>query len=287
MKRSILLFLSLAIVLGGSAAASTDASAVAGRGAASAVDPSWVNLALGKPASASNEYPGNPPADALDGDWLTYWNSGGFPPQWIEVDLGSVQTVGEIDLGITQLPDSFTAHDVYGRADASEPWTLLHAFAGYTTDQQLLQYVLSAPQGLRYIRVETTASGSWVGWREIDVWGPPPPKLYDFVASHKRPVAGRSFTGVVVVNVDPQATTVTRVLCDAEVAKQRLRARQQRFSSSFYDKVTAIACSWRIPANAGGKTLRLWKYRFGPRVRVFNDSGQATDSSPFSWRVKR
>jgi hypothetical protein len=112
---------------------------------------------------------------AVDGDWWTYWNSGGYAPQWIEVDLGSVHTVGEIDLGVTQLPDSFTIHNVYGRADTSHQWTLLHAFAGYTADEQLLRYVLGTPQNLRYIRIETSESRSWVAWREIDVWGPPLP----------------------------------------------------------------------------------------------------------------
>jgi len=144
-----------------------------GAGPSLAADPSWGNLALGKSASASNEYSGNPASLAVDGDLSTYWSAGNYPPQWIEVDLGSVQTVGEIDLAVTQLPDSFTVHDVYGRADASQPWALLNEFAGYTTDQQVLQYVLTTPQNLRYIRVETTQSASWVGWREIEVLGPP------------------------------------------------------------------------------------------------------------------
>lgn len=139
-----------------------------------ATDPSWVNLALGKSASASNEYPGNPASLAVDGDWFSFWSAGNYPPQWIEVDLGSIQTVGEVDLAVTQLPDSYTVHDVYGRRDASQPWTLLNEFAGYTTDQSTLQYVLTTPQNLRYIRIETTASASWVGWREVEVWGPPP-----------------------------------------------------------------------------------------------------------------
>jgi hypothetical protein len=68
------------------------------------------NLALGKQATASAEYPGNPASLAVDGDWYSYWNSGNFPPQWLEVDLGSVEPVGEVDLGITQLPDSPTIH---------------------------------------------------------------------------------------------------------------------------------------------------------------------------------
>jgi hypothetical protein len=130
------------------------------------------NLALGKSVAASNEYPGNPASLAVDGNWWSYWNSGNFPPQWIEVDLGSVESVGEIDLGITQLPDCTTDHRMYGRATTSDPYTLLQEFNGFTVDQQVLQYVATTLQQLRFIRVETTSSCSWVGWREIEVYAP-------------------------------------------------------------------------------------------------------------------
>ena len=109
---------------------------------------------------------------AVDGNWWTYWNSGNFPPQWIEVDLDAVHTVGEIRLGITQLPDSPTTHSVFGRSSTSEPWTLLHTFDGYTVDQQVLTYVAPTPLELRFIRVETTSSWSWVAWREVEVYSP-------------------------------------------------------------------------------------------------------------------
>ena len=131
-----------------------------------------VNLALGKPVTASSEYSGNPPALAVDGDWFTYWSSGNFPPAWIEVDLGSAQRVDEIDLGITQLPDCPTVHRVSGRLRTSQPYELLREFSGPTVDQQVLQYVASKPQRSRFVRVETTSSCSWVGWREIEVFGP-------------------------------------------------------------------------------------------------------------------
>ena len=130
------------------------------------------NLALGGAVTASGEYPGNPASLAVDGDWWSYWNSGWWPPQWIEVDLGSVRPVGEIDLGITQLPDCFTVHRLLGRATMSQPYTLLREFSGYTVDQQILRYISGTPQSLRFVRVETTASCSWVGWREIEVYAP-------------------------------------------------------------------------------------------------------------------
>lgn len=130
------------------------------------------NLALGKAITASGEYPGNPASSAVDGSWWSYWSSGTFPPGWIEVDLGAAVPIAEIDLGITQLPDCHTVHRLYGRTHGSEPYALLHEFGGFTVDQQILEYVAPAPAELRFVRVETTSSCSWVGWREIEIHGP-------------------------------------------------------------------------------------------------------------------
>jgi F5/8 type C domain/Divergent InlB B-repeat domain len=130
------------------------------------------NLALGKPVTAPSEYPDNPASLAVDGDSGTLWNSGSYAPQWIEVDLGAVKAVDELDLVVSQLPDSSTTHRIYGKANEADPYTLLHEFNGFTVDAQVLQYVLPTQQQLRYVKVETTSSASWVAWREIGVYGP-------------------------------------------------------------------------------------------------------------------
>lgn len=116
--------------------------------------------------------------------------------------------------------------------------------------------------------------------------GAPLPTGFGFIATHERPAAGQRFIGVVVVNRDPSSETIKRVRCDAQLGKQRLRGRQHRYFAGSSDNVADVACSWRLPADAGGKTLRLWHYDFGRRVGVFAASG-FTDSRPFSWLVKR
>jgi hypothetical protein len=129
------------------------------------------NLALGKAATASSEYPGSPASQAIDGNPHLIWNSGAFAPQWIEIDLGETEQVASIDLAVAQFPDCTTDHLLYGRASASEPYTLLHRFTGFTADGQILRYTAASPLGIRFVRVETASSCSWVAWREIGVFG--------------------------------------------------------------------------------------------------------------------
>jgi parallel beta-helix repeat protein len=128
------------------------------------------NYALGKATIASAALPEGQPSLAVDGHFNTYWNAGNFPIQWIEVDLGATFTVGGLSLAITQLPDGFTSHRVTARETVDGPSVLLHQFTGQTTDTQVLSVeLLPAAQAVRFVRVETTASPSWVAWREIQV----------------------------------------------------------------------------------------------------------------------
>jgi hypothetical protein len=131
------------------------------------------NLALGKPVTASGEEPGAPATRAVDGLMANWWSSGAYPDQWIDLDLGAPVDVGRIRLFVSQYPDGSTTHQILTRASTSDPWDLQYTFTGNTVDNQVLEY--SAPSAwtnVRYVRVETTASVSWVAWKEIEVFGP-------------------------------------------------------------------------------------------------------------------
>jgi hypothetical protein len=61
--------------------------------------PPTTNLALGKPVTCSSvENAGMACANAVDGSTSTRWASAFSDPQWIQVDLGSVQTIGRVVL---------------------------------------------------------------------------------------------------------------------------------------------------------------------------------------------
>ncbi len=127
------------------------------------------NLALGKSVQVSHQITGNEGQWVVDGDPGTIWNSGDGPPQWIEIDLGAPYELREIRLVVSQYPAGYTQHRVLAKAAGGE-FTLLHTFEGETKDSDILVFTAADPlQGMQVIRIETTASPSWISWREIEV----------------------------------------------------------------------------------------------------------------------
>jgi hypothetical protein len=137
-----------------------------------AYGPSTVHeLARSKPATASRSQPGNGPELAFDGNAQNSWIAGEDAPQWIEVDLGAPATITKVALSVSQYPEGQTTHRIWGRGE-SGPEQLLHEFNGVTKEPQWLEVSPATPwKGIRYLRVETTASPSWVAWHEIRVFG--------------------------------------------------------------------------------------------------------------------
>ncbi len=127
------------------------------------------NLALGRPAQASRYLSDQPPSGAVDGSTSQWWGAGDFAPQWIRIDLGKPSTIGLIRLVVTQSPAGNTLHEVWG-GETADQLQLLHTFESYTSDGQVLEYKPGSPlENIRFIRVITRKSPSWVGWREIEV----------------------------------------------------------------------------------------------------------------------
>jgi hypothetical protein len=132
------------------------------------------NLAAGAATRASSSLAGARPALAVDGDPATTWSAGAGPPAWIELDLVRGRTIGLIRLRIAQFPEGRTVHRLLGRGPGTGgQWVTLAVLRGRTGDAQVLEWRPDAARtGLRWLRVETTESPSWVAWREIEVLGP-------------------------------------------------------------------------------------------------------------------
>ena len=79
--------------------------------------------------------------------------------------------IAEIRLTVSQFPEGNTIHVLYGSEGISpERFVQVHIFSGTTADSDVLVFHPEEPlRGVRLLRIETTTSPSWVGWREIEV----------------------------------------------------------------------------------------------------------------------
>jgi Tol biopolymer transport system component len=130
------------------------------------------NLAVWMPANADAFEPTNPPQLAFDGLIQDWWNSGNYPPHWVEVDLQYPRTIGRVQLVAPQLGGDATVL-LLGRSAVDQPFRLLHTFKGPFAD---LQSITVAPKhpwpAVRYLRLEVGSGSAWVSWRELAVYPP-------------------------------------------------------------------------------------------------------------------
>ncbi|MEV6951156.1 family 20 glycosylhydrolase [Streptomyces sp. NPDC051183] len=128
------------------------------------------NLALGRPTTASSTETANfPAASATDGDPGTRWSSAYSDPQWLQVDLGSVQSVNRVVL---------RWEAAYGKAfqiqlsDDATTWRTVHSATAGTGGVQDLTGLTGSG---RFIRVYGTQRGTSYGYSlyEFEVYGGP------------------------------------------------------------------------------------------------------------------
>ncbi len=111
-------------------------------------------------------------ANVIDQNLTTSWSAGASAPQWIELDTGILGSISQIRLLVDQSPAGNTTHQIYAGATAN-PGTLVRQLSGSTATNTWLTATFSPPlSNVRYIRILTTQSPSWVAWREIELYGP-------------------------------------------------------------------------------------------------------------------
>ena len=136
-----------------------------------------VNLALNQPASASGFTQTYAPANAVDGNTSSYWEStdNAFP-QWLQVDLGATKSFGRI---VLDLPPSTAwgtrtqTLSVLGSTDGAN-FTTIVGSAGYTFDPATGNTVTItfAAASYRYVRLNVTANTGWPAGQvsELQIW---------------------------------------------------------------------------------------------------------------------
>lgn len=121
------------------------------------------NVALHKAVTATSSY--SPPANAVDGAEGTVWNSGAGPLQYITIDLDVAYVLSRIELVIEQTPHGPTEHVIKGGLDLAS-LRELDRIASDTANGQTINRI-GPWRGIRFLRIETVRSVSWVAWREI------------------------------------------------------------------------------------------------------------------------
>ncbi len=128
--------------------------------------PPNTNLALNKPATASSHTQNYTPANAVDGNSSTYWESANNAfPQWIQVDLGAATSISRIVLKLPPPaawgPRTQTL-SVSGSTTGSSFTTILptngYAFSPATGNQVTLTFPATSP---RYVRLTFTGNTGW------------------------------------------------------------------------------------------------------------------------------
>lgn len=115
------------------------------------------------------------PTLAIDGNLSTCWNSGGFAPQWIDIDLCIPQYLVSLRLLPNQYPVTGNATHQIQVASVASPtstdYTTVATLRQSFTSGQWVEVRLGSPcPNVRHIRIYTTASGSWVSWLEIEAY---------------------------------------------------------------------------------------------------------------------
>jgi F5/8 type C domain/PEP-CTERM motif len=139
-----------------------------------------VSQNLGPSAYSASAFwePGTEPDKAFDGSLDSNWNAGNYPTQWLDVELQQPRDVTSFKLNVNQLPDAETIHEVWVSNSAIQGELsgamLVHAFVGFTADQDILSYTLLSPVSAQFVQVRTTDSPTWVAWNEVQVFAEVP-----------------------------------------------------------------------------------------------------------------
>jgi hypothetical protein len=125
------------------------------------------NLALNQPTTASSTQSASFPASAAtDGNTGTRWSSAFSDPQWLEVDLGSSQSICQV--GLNWEAAYATAYQIQTSTDGTN-WTTISSTTTGTGGTQTLNVSGTG----RYIRVYGTARATQFGYSlwEFSVYG--------------------------------------------------------------------------------------------------------------------
>jgi hypothetical protein len=126
----------------------------------------WQNLALGKGVWASGFTQVYVPANAVDGNTMTYWESTDHAfPQWFTVDLGSAVSIGRIVMDLPPLPVWWARTQTLSISGSTNgmAYTTIVGSRGYTFNPATgnTASVSFPPVTARFVKLTFTANTGW------------------------------------------------------------------------------------------------------------------------------
>ncbi len=131
------------------------------------------NLALNKTMTASSVNGSNVASNAVDGDITTYWSSVVSDPQWLDVDLGSIQNVYQVKCIWTA---AYAKNFQIQVSTNNTTWTSVYSTTNGSGGTNNISF---EPTGARFVRIYGTAqsAGSGYGIYELQAFAAPPANL--------------------------------------------------------------------------------------------------------------
>lgn len=132
------------------------------------IAPPNVDLALGRPVNATSVQQNYIPANAVDGNVDSYWESADGPsvfPQTFTIDLGTVTTVGRLELDLPQVANWNQRTQTITTRGAGDDgvFTTIVGSRGYAFDARTgdAAGVTFNPVHIRYLQLVFTANSGW------------------------------------------------------------------------------------------------------------------------------
>jgi hypothetical protein len=221
---------------------------------------STTNAALNHPATASStENASFPAANAFDGNTGTRWSSAFSDPQWIQVDLGSSQTICQVSLNWEAA--FATAFQIQTSPDGTT-WTTIFSTTTGTGGIQTLNVTGTG----RFVRMNGTARGTQFGY-----------SLWEFgVFTTTGGTTGANT--VTVTNPGAQTATIGTAVSKQISATDSAAGQTLTFTATGLPAGLSISSSGLItgtPTTAGSSSV----------VVTAKDGTGAAGTAAFSWTV--
>jgi hypothetical protein len=240
-----------------SVAAALLSAATLSAGRAAAASCGTTNLALHQPTTASSiQGLSWPASNATDGNLTTRWSSAFSDPQWLEVDLGSAQSICQVAI---HWETAYAKAFQIQTSNDNSSWTTIYAATTGTGGTQTLNVSGSG----RYVRMYGTVRATQYGY-----------SIYEFQV-YAATSAGNTVT---VTNPGSQTSTVGTAVSLQMQASDSASGQTLTYAASGLPAGLSISPSGLItgtPTTAGTSTATV----------TATDGTGATGSAAFSWTV--